>query len=80
VPVVIGIANGIGANPVLFALPVTIATSYGFMMPISTPPNAIVYATGYIRMKHMIRAGFWLDMIGLVLVSVFIVSVFDWVF
>lgn len=80
VPVVIGIANGIGVNPVLFALPVTIATSYGFMMPISTPPNAIVYATGYIRMKHMIRAGFWLDMIGLLLVSVFIVSVFDWVF
>lgn len=80
VPVVIGIANGVGANPILFALPVTIASSYGFMMPISTPPNAIVYATGYIRMKDMIRAGFWLDLIGLVLVSLFIVSVFDWVF
>jgi sodium-dependent dicarboxylate transporter 2/3/5 len=80
VPVVIGIAEGVGANPVLFALPVTLATSYGFMMPISTPPNAIVYATGYIRMKDMIRAGFWLDLIGLILVSLFIVSVFDWVF
>ncbi|MCC6685250.1 MAG: DASS family sodium-coupled anion symporter [Bacteroidia bacterium] len=80
VPVVIGIANGVGANPVLFALPVTIATSYGFMMPISTPPNAIVYSTGYIRMKDMVKAGFWLDLTGLVLVSLFTVTLFEWVF
>ncbi len=80
IPVVIGIANGVGANPVLFALPVTIATSYGFMMPISTPPNAIVYSTGYIRMRDMVKAGFWLDLAGLVLVSLFTVTLFEWVF
>jgi len=80
VPVVIGIANGIGANPVLFALPVALGTSFAFMMPISTPPNAIVYATGYIRTKEMIKAGFWLDIIGFVLLSIFVITVFEWVF
>jgi solute carrier family 13 (sodium-dependent dicarboxylate transporter), member 2/3/5 len=68
IPVVFGISNGLGINPILLAMPVTLAASIGFMFPIATPPNAIVFSSGYIRMKDMVRAGLLLDII-----SVFII-------
>lgn len=69
VPVVLGIANSTGMNPILLSLPVTLAASYAFMMPISTPPNAIVFSSGMIRMKEMIRAGFLLNIIAILLLA-----------
>ena len=71
VPVVFGIADGLAINPALLAIPVTLAASCAFMFPISTPPNAIVFASGYIRMKDMMRAGILLN-ISSVLIIVFI--------
>ena len=58
VPVVFGIAEGAGINPIYLAMPVTFAASCAFMMPISTPPNAILVASGYIKMKEMVKTGF----------------------
>ena len=40
------------------------AASLAFMLPVSTPPNALVYGTGYIRIRDMIKGGIWLDLIG----------------
>ena len=57
VPVIFGIADGMHVNPILLAMPVTLAASIGFMFPIATPPNAIVFSSGYIRMKDMVKAG-----------------------
>jgi sodium-dependent dicarboxylate transporter 2/3/5 len=68
IPVVFAVAEGTGINPILLALPVTFAASSGFMFPISTPPNAIVFANGHIRMKEMIRAGFLLDVASIVII------------
>nr|WP_246206021.1 DASS family sodium-coupled anion symporter [Fulvivirga aurantia] len=65
IPVAIGIAQGLGINPLLLVIPATIASSCAFMMPISTPPNAIVFSSGYIKMKQMIRAGFLLNLIAI---------------
>ena len=70
IPVVLGIAQSTGLNAIHLSLPVTLAASYAFMMPISTPPNAIVFSSGMIRMKEMIRAGFLLNIIAIVLLAV----------
>ncbi|MBK6265769.1 DASS family sodium-coupled anion symporter [Marivirga sp. S37H4] len=66
IPMVISIANGLEVEPLLLAIPVALATSCAFMMPISTPPNAIVFASGYINIKQMVRAGFLLNLIAIV--------------
>lgn len=68
VPVVFGIANGLKMDPYLLALPVTFAASCAFMFPISTPPNAIVFASGHISIKDMMKAGFWLDLVSIVII------------
>ncbi|MEK7285900.1 MAG: DASS family sodium-coupled anion symporter [Nitrospirota bacterium] len=64
IPVVIAMAIASGANPIPPALGATIGASFGFMLPISTPPNAIVYGSGLIPIRAMMRAGIFLDLIG----------------
>ncbi|HXG78083.1 MAG TPA: DASS family sodium-coupled anion symporter [Methyloceanibacter sp.] len=55
---------GADAAPVLIAVPIALAASCGFMLPVGTVPNALVYGTGYIKLPQMVRAGFILDLIG----------------
>ena len=78
-PVVIGIAQGLDIPPLMLVAPVTIAASCAFMMPISTPPNAIVFASGHIRIKDMVRAGFWLNLISILVMVLFAVTVLKFV-
>ena len=78
-PVVIGIAQGLNIPGLMLVAPVTIAASCAFMMPISTPPNAIVFASGHIRIKDMIRAGFWLNIISILVMVLFAVTVLKYV-
>jgi sodium-dependent dicarboxylate transporter 2/3/5 len=66
VPVVFGIADGLGYNPLVLALPVTFAASCAFTMPVSTPPNAILFASGNIELKDMMRAGIVLNFLALI--------------
>jgi sodium-dependent dicarboxylate transporter 2/3/5 len=68
IPVVFGIADGLNFDPFALALPVTFAASCAFAFPISTPPNAIVFSSGYIKMKDMVRAGLLLDLICLMII------------
>ena len=70
VPVVIGISLSLNINPMYLSLPVTLAASYAFMMPISTPPNAIVFSSGMIEMKDMIRAGFILNLVAIAILAI----------
>jgi len=67
VPVVGALAVGANISPELFAIPVTIAASCDFMFPMSTPPNAIAYSSGYIRSRDMLRAGIVLNILSLLL-------------
>lgn len=78
-PVVIGIAQGLNIPGLMLVAPVTIAASCAFMMPISTPPNAIVFASGHIRIKDMVRAGFWLNLISITVMVLFAVLVLRYV-
>jgi sodium-dependent dicarboxylate transporter 2/3/5 len=80
VPVIFGIADGMQINPILLAMPVTLAASIGFMFPIATPPNAIVFSSGYIRMKDMVRAGILLDIVSIVICFVVSLTLVKWVY
>lgn len=68
-PILAALAPVLGVPPALLLLPATIAASCAFMMPVGTPPNAIVFGTGLVRMPQMIKAGFWLNLIGIVLIT-----------
>ncbi len=68
VPVVIAIARATGIDPLEPALAATLASSLGFMLPVSTPCNAIVYGSGYIPLGRMIRWGLALDIAGIVVI------------
>ena len=80
IPVVIGIAQGLGVEPLHFAIPVTLASSCAFMMPISTPPNAIVFSSGFIRMDQMVRAGVILNLISIILLILLGTTLVEWIY
>jgi len=64
VPVLIAIAQAAGVDPLPTTLCVTMAASFAFTLPVSTPPNAIAYGTGLIKIQSMIRFGIVLDLLG----------------
>jgi sodium-dependent dicarboxylate transporter 2/3/5 len=70
VPVVIAVSTQVGADPVGLGLAATVACTFGFMLPVSTPTNAMAYATGYVSQRQMIRYGVVLDLIGITLLTV----------
>jgi sodium-dependent dicarboxylate transporter 2/3/5 len=69
VPVAIALARATGGDPLLPALAATFAASLGVMMPVSTPCNAIVYGTGRISLRAMLRGGAIIDVAGALLVT-----------
>jgi len=70
-PVVSSLADAIGINPLLLGIPMTLAASCASMLPMGTPPNAIVFASGYIRLKQMTKAGFVMNMVAVVVITLF---------
>ena len=64
IPVMIALAQAAGVNPLPPAIGATIGASWGFMLPVSTPPNAIVYGSGMVPITSMIRAGIFFDLLG----------------
>lgn len=69
IPISASLATSLDIDPILLMVPVTIATSYGFMMPVGTPPNAIVFSSRYVTVPKMVRAGLPLDIIGIFVVT-----------
>jgi sodium-dependent dicarboxylate transporter 2/3/5 len=70
IPIAASLATSLEINPILLMAPIVFATAYGFIMPVSTPPNAIVIASGYVTTRNMARAGLPLDLIGIALVII----------
>jgi sodium-dependent dicarboxylate transporter 2/3/5 len=73
----IGLLAGpvLGVPAAVLPVPATIA-SCAFMMPVGTPPNAIVFGTGLVRMRQMMKAGIWLNLAGIVLIFALTFAVF----
>ncbi len=68
-PVVAALAPAVGAEPLALMTAAALGASMAFMLPVATPPNAIVFGTGYIEATEMRRAGLWLNWIGIVVIS-----------
>lgn len=69
------VAESITGTPLVWVIPAAIAASCAFMMPVATPPNAIVFGSGEIKMRDMIRAGFVLNIVAIVLITVLTLTV-----
>jgi len=67
-PMFAAVAEGLNIAPLLMIIPATIGASFAFMMPVATPPNALVFASGEIKISHMCKAGIWLNIVGITLV------------
>jgi sodium-dependent dicarboxylate transporter 2/3/5 len=68
-PILAGLAVSIQINPLLLMIPATLAASLAFMLPVATPPNAIVFGTGHLRVKDMVKTGFALNLLGIVVIT-----------
>ncbi|WP_407453775.1 SLC13 family permease [Methanobrevibacter sp.] len=74
-PIAITTAMSLGFSPIPVAVGIAMASSLGFMMPVSTPPNAIVYSSGYVPITKMIKTGAIIDFIGILFITIPIVLV-----
>jgi sodium-dependent dicarboxylate transporter 2/3/5 len=72
-PIMAALAGAMQVHPYGLMITAAIAASFAFMLPVATPPNAIVFSSRYISIPQMIRAGIWLNLIGVVLITVFVI-------
>jgi sodium-dependent dicarboxylate transporter 2/3/5 len=68
-PLVAELASTLGRDPLVLAVPAAIAASCAFMLPVATPPNAIVYGSGRVSIAQMVRAGVWLNLLAVLLIT-----------
>lgn len=74
-PILTNLSTRIRVNPLYLMVPSTIAVSYAFMFPVATPPNAIVYAYGHLRIRDMLLAGLGMNLIGILTLTLFTNSI-----
>jgi len=74
-PIVAALAVGIGREPLLLAVSAALAASCAFMLPVATPPNAVVYGSGRVTVAQMARAGVWVNLLFVVLIAVAVFTV-----
>jgi sodium-dependent dicarboxylate transporter 2/3/5 len=77
-PVLGGVALGLGIDPMLLLVPAAFAATCSFMLPVGTPPNAIVFGSGHVTMGQMVRAGVWLNAVGVVLIPAAVLALGGW--
>jgi sodium-dependent dicarboxylate transporter 2/3/5 len=83
-PIIAGLAVALNINPIILMIPATISSSTAFMLPVATPPNAIVFGSGFIQIKDMVKIGIVMNLVGLILITLFLyltaagIFHFDW--
>ena len=70
-PILAPLAVTLKVDPLLLMVPATLAASLGYMMPVATAPNTIVFGTGLVPVREMIRTGFIINILGIILISIF---------
>lgn len=78
-PILAGAALGLDLGVMLLAVPAAVAATCAFMMPVATPPNAIVFGSGYVSIPQMVKAGWWLNLVAIVLIPVAVYTLGSWV-
>lgn len=78
IPVLGGVALGIGADPMTLLIPAALAATCAFMLPVGTPPNAIVFGTGTVTIGQMARGGFVLNIVGVLLITLLTYALGGW--
>jgi sodium-dependent dicarboxylate transporter 2/3/5 len=68
-PVMAALGISVGVEPLALMAAAAMGSSMAFMLPVATPPNAIVFGSGYIDPAEMRRAGFWLNLVGIVVIT-----------
>ena len=71
-PVLVSLAAALGLHPFYLLVGATLAASCAFMLPVATPPNAVVFGSGYLKIEDMVRKGFVLNIISIFLVTFFV--------
>jgi sodium-dependent dicarboxylate transporter 2/3/5 len=71
-PIVAGLAAAAGQEALLPMVATALAASFAFMLPVATPPNAIVFASRRVSIGEMARAGIWMNLIGILLIALFV--------
>jgi sodium-dependent dicarboxylate transporter 2/3/5 len=79
-PLAAAVAVGLGFDPLLIVVPLTLAASLAFMLPVATPPNAIAFSTGRLTVAQMVRGGFWLNLFGIGVVLTLNYAITSWLF
>ena len=72
IPITAGLALGIGVDPFSIMSLVALTCSCAFMLPIATPPNAAVFSSDYLEMDDMIKAGFWMNIVSIIVIVAFV--------
>lgn len=71
IPILGGVAIGLGIDPMTLLIPAALAATCAFMLPVGTPPNAIVFASGHVKISEMVRGGVVLNVVGVILITIF---------
>ena len=71
-PILYPMAMTIDVHPFILMVSAAVAASCAFMLPVATPPNAVVFGSGYLRIPDMVRVGIWMNILSIVLLSVFV--------
>ncbi|HET7433334.1 MAG TPA: SLC13 family permease [Thermoanaerobaculia bacterium] len=77
-PIAAALATSIRVHPYLLMIPAVLAASSGFMLPVATAPNTIVYGTGFVRVRAMARSGVLLDIVAALIITLLIFTVIPW--
>lgn len=80
IPLVAGLSVSLHQNPLLITIPITIAASCAFMLPMGTPPNAIVFASGRVHVSDMVKAGFIFNLVAIVLLIILSQTLVPYIF
>jgi sodium-dependent dicarboxylate transporter 2/3/5 len=78
IPILGGVAAGIGMDQMSLLIPVALAATCAFMLPVGTPPNAIVFGTGSVTIAQMAKGGIWLNVVGILLITGFCYLLGGW--
>tara|TARA_B100000767_G_scaffold71097_1_gene67707 strand:- start:2259 stop:3707 length:1449 start_codon:yes stop_codon:yes gene_type:complete len=71
-PVLASLADAINVHPYLLLVAATVAASCAFMLPVATPPNAVVFGSGYLEINDMVKKGFWMNLISILILTLIV--------